>query len=417
MNKSSGGIGCLGFLALAVVLGFVMEHWIWFAIGAVIIVGIIIYVVSRPETDEQKQAKAERATEIQHLKQCDLTTLAVTTTDVLLKRNEFEYYRANNVDWSEPRTHTTRVNYSGMTSSVKIMKGLYWKQGSIKPTSQKVTQNELIHTGTLILTNKRLILLQSDGSVAQITLGTIANLVPYTNGLDIMKTRGKNVALRGSLDGEAAGVVLTRLITDDYAAKKTATATPATVTSGPKIITSVTEETASTPHEPLTAQVLFDNMAKASTLDCQLNEKERFFEFSLKDVVLANIQTTYSQDCDAYADFLSEIQELRQSILENAATIDEDLPGQGYGVRAFFDPGFNTLFAQVRQGHFDYYAPDDPQFPNAAKSPADLTEQLDDQPKVATNNYDELRQLKGLLDDGIISQTEFDAKKKQLLNL
>ena len=30
---------------------------------------------------------------------------------------------------------------------------------------------------------------------------------------------------------------------------------------------------------------------------------------------------------------------------------------------------------------------------------------------------DEIRKFKGLLDDGIISQSEFDAKKKELLNL
>ena len=33
------------------------------------------------------------------------------------------------------------------------------------------------------------------------------------------------------------------------------------------------------------------------------------------------------------------------------------------------------------------------------------------------SSADELRKFKGLLDDGIISQEEFDAKKKQLLGL
>lgn len=33
------------------------------------------------------------------------------------------------------------------------------------------------------------------------------------------------------------------------------------------------------------------------------------------------------------------------------------------------------------------------------------------------SNYDQLKQLKNLLDDGIITQEEFDAKKKQLLGL
>jgi predicted Zn-dependent peptidase len=35
----------------------------------------------------------------------------------------------------------------------------------------------------------------------------------------------------------------------------------------------------------------------------------------------------------------------------------------------------------------------------------------------ADSNADELRKFKGLLDDGIISQAEFDEKKKELLGL
>ena len=39
------------------------------------------------------------------------------------------------------------------------------------------------------------------------------------------------------------------------------------------------------------------------------------------------------------------------------------------------------------------------------------------QSNIATSNADELKKYKELLDEGIISQEEFDAKKKQLLNL
>ena len=35
----------------------------------------------------------------------------------------------------------------------------------------------------------------------------------------------------------------------------------------------------------------------------------------------------------------------------------------------------------------------------------------------SVDDMDQIRKLKGLLDDGIITQAEFDAKKKQLLNL
>ena len=35
----------------------------------------------------------------------------------------------------------------------------------------------------------------------------------------------------------------------------------------------------------------------------------------------------------------------------------------------------------------------------------------------SNTNYDELRKLKSLLDDGIITEDEFTAKKKQILNI
>jgi hypothetical protein len=38
-------------------------------------------------------------------------------------------------------------------------------------------------------------------------------------------------------------------------------------------------------------------------------------------------------------------------------------------------------------------------------------------PKTASNQFENLIKLKDLLDSGAISQEEFDAKKKELLNL
>lgn len=42
---------------------------------------------------------------------------------------------------------------------------------------------------------------------------------------------------------------------------------------------------------------------------------------------------------------------------------------------------------------------------------------LDSKESAHSDNTDQLRKLKGLLDDGILTQDEFDAKKKQLLGL
>ncbi|MER2153629.1 MAG: SHOCT domain-containing protein [Solibacillus sp.] len=45
------------------------------------------------------------------------------------------------------------------------------------------------------------------------------------------------------------------------------------------------------------------------------------------------------------------------------------------------------------------------------------TEDKKPEHKVKTDTANELRELKGLLDDGILTQDEFDAKKKQLLGI
>jgi uncharacterized membrane protein YdbT with pleckstrin-like domain len=54
--------------------------------------------------------------------------------------------------------------------------------------------------------------------------------------------------------------------------------------------------------------------------------------------------------------------------------------------------------------------------PAAAAAPAAATPPAPATPQAPPNNSERLRQLKRLLDDGLISQVEFDAKRKQLLD-
>lgn len=51
-------------------------------------------------------------------------------------------------------------------------------------------------------------------------------------------------------------------------------------------------------------------------------------------------------------------------------------------------------------------------YENRAKAPAQVVHQV-----AATSDADELRKFKALLDEGIITQEEFDAKKKQILGI
>ena len=155
--------------------------------------------------------------ELENLRCANLNEWAFLPDDVILKKNEFEFTRSSGTYWDEMRTQTTTVSYGGITGRIRLMKGIYLRAGSFNPTRETVTGLQHIHYGIIVLTNKRLLMIQPDGSVSQITYGTIANIVPHSDGITVMKTRGKNVYIYGDgLDGEKLNIVLTRLITRDF---------------------------------------------------------------------------------------------------------------------------------------------------------------------------------------------------------
>lgn len=76
---------------------------------------------------------------------------------ISLQRKEICHY-ACACSWRELRSRTVRVNYHGPTARIRLMKGVYWRVGSIAP--QRVTETNLVEVaqGTLYVTNKRVIL-------------------------------------------------------------------------------------------------------------------------------------------------------------------------------------------------------------------------------------------------------------------
>ena len=73
---------------------------------------------------------------------------------ILLARGETCHFRADNIVQKEIRTVTKRVDYRGLLSSIKIMKGVRYRVGSIAP--QRVTQDVMleIDSGSMFLTRK-----------------------------------------------------------------------------------------------------------------------------------------------------------------------------------------------------------------------------------------------------------------------
>lgn len=91
----------------------------------------------------------------------------------------------------EVRTETVRTNYHGPSARVRIMKGVYYRIGSVK--AQRITRDVLrqIDTGALYVTSKRIIF---DGTKKNsvIRLTNVLGITPYSDAVEVEKASGRN---------------------------------------------------------------------------------------------------------------------------------------------------------------------------------------------------------------------------------
>lgn len=124
-------------------------------------------------------------------------------------------YWVGEVEWIESRVTTSRVEYSGTSLSVPVVKGVRFRVGSLTP--RRVTSRELqvVDRGRLIITNKRIFF---DGQAKNTTI-ELRHLVGVgIDGASLLldKTSGRDPRLR-VLEGDsplAAAVIVARLVTD-----------------------------------------------------------------------------------------------------------------------------------------------------------------------------------------------------------
>lgn len=133
--------------------------------------------------------------------------LPTVDVPILLQRGEVCHFAAQAIDHKEIRTVTKRVNYGGPTASVRIMKGVRWRIGSI--AVQRVTQDVLttIDSVDVYFTNKKLFL-QGARKNTSIPLAKIMQFTVFSDGLQIEKQSGRAIVLVGSADWELAGACL-----------------------------------------------------------------------------------------------------------------------------------------------------------------------------------------------------------------
>jgi hypothetical protein len=136
--------------------------------------------------DSETQGMLERYRLFWLIENGEIPTIEVP---IALQKSEQCYFTCD-AEWHENKTITKRINYGGPTVSIKIMKGVYYRTGSIGV--QRVTSQELVHidSGKVYLTNKRIIFIGVRKS-SNIRYEKILDLTPYSDGIEIIKDTGK----------------------------------------------------------------------------------------------------------------------------------------------------------------------------------------------------------------------------------
>jgi hypothetical protein len=131
-------------------------------------------------------------------------------TPLLLKTGEWCAHAIKATAYEE-RQRTVRVNYAGPTASVRVMKGVYYRAGSIQAQRVSESYQHSFGEGVLGATNKRLLWVSPAKSIS-IPLQKIVMFEPFIDGLKVIKDTGKPLLFVFENEDQAGMVRLSRVI-------------------------------------------------------------------------------------------------------------------------------------------------------------------------------------------------------------
>lgn len=166
------------------------------------------------EEERKKMLEEQRLKQIKWWETEDLSVHANKIDGLKLSKTEYCYYRSSEpVNWKEDRVTTRRVNYGGLTTTIHIAKGINYRLGSINTGIHRNTRLTTIITGTLFLTNKRLIV-ANDNQLKTYTFRRLLKMEPYSDGTILYSSAGKRVVLDGFNDATKFNIYLDRLTSE-----------------------------------------------------------------------------------------------------------------------------------------------------------------------------------------------------------
>ena len=131
-------------------------------------------------------------------------------TDVNLGAGEVCHFQSS-ATLHEIRSRIRRVSYHGPTARIRIMKGVYYRLGSFEPSIVRDEHLEQVDSGTLYLTNKRL-LYRGARKSSSIRLNKILAFRVAEDGLIVEKETGRHPHFQLVGDVELGAVVLGSLL-------------------------------------------------------------------------------------------------------------------------------------------------------------------------------------------------------------
>jgi hypothetical protein len=153
--------------------------------------------------DAESQRLVERFKLLARIDTGDLPTIQ---PPILLQRGEVCHAEFPSA-LHELRTVTKRINYSGPSGRIRIMKGLSWRYGSVSVSRVTAEEWRRLDSGVLYITNKRLLF---NGQLKNVNtqLKKIIHFTVHKDGIQIEKDSGRDQVYLGAGDLELTSGIL-----------------------------------------------------------------------------------------------------------------------------------------------------------------------------------------------------------------
>lgn len=134
---------------------------------------------------------------------------------LILQRGE-RCFLSIDAEATEMRQRTVRINYAGPTASIRIMKGVRYRVGSIQAQRIREEYEHGFGTGTLVLTDRRLLWAGPNKSL-NYRYNSIIDLETFSDAIEVRRSMGKPMRFYFAED-IAPAIVAERLIRYEGAA-------------------------------------------------------------------------------------------------------------------------------------------------------------------------------------------------------